>query len=68
MGKDRCVKSLQQVEAEQVLLNHDKMQHWVDLMLGMTRKQLDEHERECATQAKLAEGKEGGYNFEIHTQ
>jgi hypothetical protein len=30
----------------------------------MTKKQLDEYERECATQAKLAEGKERGYNFD----
>ncbi len=44
-GVDRRVKSIQQAEAEQVLLNHDKTQHWVDLTLGMTRKQQEEYER-----------------------
>jgi hypothetical protein len=33
-------------------------------MLGITKKQLDEYERERATQAKLAEGKEQGYIFD----
>jgi hypothetical protein len=48
VGEDGCVKSIQQAEAEQVLLNHDKTQHWMDLTLGMTKKQQDEYERECA--------------------
>jgi hypothetical protein len=33
-------------------------------MLGMTKKLLNEHERERPSQAKLAEGKEGGYTFD----
>jgi hypothetical protein len=55
VGEDGHVKSIQQAEAEQVLLNHDKTQHWVDLMLGMTKKQQKEYERERIAQAKQAE-------------
>ncbi len=64
VGEDGHVKSIQQAEAEQVLLNHDKTQHWVDLTLGMTKKQQDEYERECAAQAKQAESADRGYNFD----
>ncbi len=63
MEEDGRVKSIQQAEAEQVLLNHDKTQHWVDLMLGMTKKQQDKYELECAAQAKQAESTDRGYNF-----
>ncbi len=63
MGEDGCFKSIQQAEAEQVLLNHDKTQHWVDLTLGMTKKQQEEYECERAAQAKQAENTDQGYNF-----
>jgi hypothetical protein len=62
VGEDGHVKSIQQAEAEQVFLNHDKTQHWVDLTLGMTKKQQEEYERECAAQAKQAENTDRGYN------
>jgi hypothetical protein len=45
VGEDGCVKSIRQVEAEQVLLNHDKTHYWVDLTLGTTKKQQEEYER-----------------------
>jgi hypothetical protein len=64
VGKDGRVKSIQKAEAEQALLNHDKTQHWVDLMLGMTKKQQDEYEHECTTQAKQAESADQGYDFD----
>ncbi len=63
VGEDGRVKSNQEAEAEQVLLDHDKTQHWVDLTLGMTKKQQDEYERERAAQAKQAESADQGYNF-----
>ncbi len=56
VGKDGQVKSHQQAKAEQVLINHNKMHHWVNLELGMTKKQLDEYECKRAAQAKLEEG------------
>jgi hypothetical protein len=65
VGEDGCVKSIQQAEADQVLLNHDKTQHWVDLMLlGMTKKQQEEYERELSAQAKQAESAYQRYNFD----
>jgi hypothetical protein len=51
------------VEAEQVPLNHEKTQRWVDLTLGMTKKQQDEYDCECTTQAKQAESADQGYIF-----
>ncbi len=64
VGEDGHVNSTRQAEAEQVLLNHDKTQHWVDLTLGMTKKQQEEYERELAAQAKQAESADQGYNFD----
>ncbi len=63
VGEDGCVKSIRQGEAEQILLNHDKTRHWVDLTLSMTKKQQEEYERERAAQAKQAENADQGYNF-----
>jgi hypothetical protein len=40
VGKDGRVKSLHQAEAELILSKHDKTQSWVNLELGMTKKQL----------------------------
>ncbi len=36
----------------------------MDLKLGMTKKQLDDHECKHIAQAKLAEGLEQAYNFD----
>ncbi len=58
------VKSQHQAEAEQVLLNHDRTQLWVDLKLGITKKQLDDHKREGISQAKSFKGLEQAYNFD----
>ncbi len=63
VGKDGWVKSLRQAEAELILSNHDKTQSWVNLELGMTKKQLDNYERERIAQAKMADGQTGDYNF-----
>ncbi len=66
--KDGRVKSLCQAEAELILSNHDKTQSWVNLELGMTKKQLDDYERERIAQAKMADGQTGDYNFnEAHS-
>jgi hypothetical protein len=64
VGKDGRVKSLHQAEAELILSNHDKTQSWVNLELGMTKKQLDDYECEWITQAKMADGQTGDYNFD----
>jgi hypothetical protein len=64
VGKDGWVKSLHQAEAELILSNHDKTQSWVNLELGMTKKQLDDYERKRITHAKTAEGQTGVYNFD----
>ncbi len=58
VGSDIQGKSQCQVEVEQVFLKHNRTQFWVDLKLGMTKKQLDNHKRKCIAQAKLAEGLE----------
>jgi hypothetical protein len=68
VGKDGWVKSLRQAEAELILSNHDKTQSWVNLELGMTKKQLDNYERKRIAQAKMADGQTGDYNFnEAHS-
>ena len=64
VGEDGRVKSLRQAEAEQILSNHDKTQSWVNLELGMTKKQLEEYERAQVAQAKTGSGHKGEYNFE----
>jgi hypothetical protein len=64
VGENKQVKSLRQAEAEQVLFNHDKTHQWVDLTLGMTKKQQEEYECQCIAQAKQAEGTDQGYDCE----
>ena len=64
VGKDGQVKSLWPAEVEQVLSNHDKTQQWVDLMLGMMKKQQEEYECQRIAQAKQTEGADQGYDFE----
>jgi hypothetical protein len=48
---DRQIKTRSQAAAEQVLQRHNQTQLWVDLTLGMTKHQNEEHERQQATQA-----------------
>ncbi len=64
VGKDGRLKSLRQAEAELILSNHDKTQSWVNLELGMTKKQLDDYERKRITHAKMADGQTGDYSFD----
>ena len=64
VGNDGRVKSLRQAEAEQILSDHDKTQPWVNLELGMTKKQLEEYERVRIAQAKTVGGRKGEYNFD----
>jgi hypothetical protein len=45
MGVDGRIRTKGQAAAEQVLQNHDNTQHWVDITLGMTQRQKEEHER-----------------------
>jgi hypothetical protein len=52
-GKDRKVKSAKQAMAEQVLVDFDQKQKWVDNTLGMTYQQEEEQEQEQAVQAKV---------------
>jgi hypothetical protein len=63
MGVDGCIRTKGQVAAEQVLQNHDNTQHWVNITLGMTQRQKEEHERQQAAQAKAA-GINRNYNFD----
>ena len=64
VGDDGRVKSLCQAEAEKILSNHDRTQSWVNLELGMTKKQLEEHKRAQIAQAKMGGGHKGEYNFD----
>jgi hypothetical protein len=63
MGEDGRIQTKGQAAAEQVLHNHDSTQHWVDITLGMTQRQKEEHERQQAAQAKAA-GVNCAYNFD----
>jgi hypothetical protein len=65
---DGRIKTRSQAAAEQVLQMHDKLHSsWVDLTLGMTKLQKEEHARQQAIQA-LVQAKTKGlncnYNFE----
>jgi hypothetical protein len=51
--KDRWIKTRSQAAAEQVSQRHDQTQLWVDLTLGMTKRQKEEHEWQQATQATV---------------
>jgi hypothetical protein len=64
---DGQIKTRSQAAAEQVLQRHDQTQLWVDLTLGMTKHQKEEHEQQQATQATAkakADGLDCSYNFE----
>ena len=54
MGVDGHIQTKGQAVAEQVLQNHNNTQHWVDITLGMTQRQKEEHECQQAAQAKTA--------------
>jgi hypothetical protein len=59
---DGQIKARSQVAAEQVLQRHDQTQLWVDLTLGMTKHQKEEHEWQQAIQA-MARAKANGLNL-----
>jgi hypothetical protein len=63
MGVDGRIRTKGQAAAEQVLQNHDNTQHWVDITLGMTQRQKEEHKCQQAAQAKTA-GIDQNYNFD----
>jgi hypothetical protein len=63
---DGQIKTRSQAAAEEVLQRHDQTQFLVDLTLGMTKHQKEEHERQQATQAMAkakADGLNRSYNF-----
>jgi hypothetical protein len=55
LGKVRRVMSQSQAAVEQVLHDHDHKQQWVDITLGMTKKQIDNRGKELAAIAKRDE-------------
>ncbi len=64
VGKDGRVKLLRQAVAEKKLEDHNSKQTWVDITLGMTKKQLEEYRNEQIALAKVSEGVNRGYNFD----
>jgi hypothetical protein len=52
LGKDERVMSQSQAAAEQVLHNHNRKQQQVDITLGMTKKQMDDSDKDIAAIAK----------------
>jgi hypothetical protein len=61
-GKDGKVKSARQAMVEQVLVDFDQKQKWVDNTLGMTYQQKEEHKQGQVVQAKV--NKQLWYNFD----
>jgi hypothetical protein len=66
--RDGRIKTKSQAEAEQVLQLHDKLHSgWVDITLGMTKAQREEHARQQANQASAqakTNGLDRNYNFD----
>jgi hypothetical protein len=63
LGPDRCIRSHQQAAAEQVLQDHNRTQHRVDLTLGMTQAQRKAHEQALVAQGRAASSLDWTYNF-----
>jgi hypothetical protein len=63
LGKDRRAVSQSQAAAEQVLHDHDCKQQWVDITLGMTKKQMDDRNKEIAAITKKDKEQNQDYNF-----
>ena len=66
--KDGQIKTRSQAEAEQVLQLHDKLHSgWVDITLGMTKAQREDHAQQQANQASAQakiNGLDRNYNFD----
>ncbi len=56
--------SQSQAAAEQVLYDHNCKQQWVDITLGMTKKQIDNCNMELAAIPKRDKEHNQDYNFE----
>jgi hypothetical protein len=56
--------SQRQAAVEQVLHGHNHKQQWVDITLGMTKKQMDNRDKEIAAIAKRDKERDQDYNFE----
>jgi hypothetical protein len=64
VGRDGRVMSQSQATTERMLKDHAKTITWADITLGMTRKQIKEHEKELAVTARRETEMENDYNFE----
>jgi hypothetical protein len=56
--------SQSQAATERMLEDHAKTLTWADITLGMTRKQIEEHEKKLAATARRETEMENNYNFE----
>ena len=56
--------SQSQATTERMLEDHAKTLTWADITLGMTRKQIEEHEKKLAATARRETEMENNYNFE----
>jgi hypothetical protein len=56
--------SQRQAATERMLEDHAKTMTWADITLGMTRKQIKEHEKKLAATARRETEMENNYNFE----
>jgi hypothetical protein len=63
LGKNRRVMSQSQAAAERVLDEHNRKQQWVDITLGMRKKQMDDRDKELAAIARRDKELDQEYNF-----
>ncbi len=64
LGKNGRVMSQSQAVAERVLDDHDQKQQCVDITLEMTKKQMDDQDKELAAITKRDNELDQEYNFE----
>jgi hypothetical protein len=64
VGRDRKIMSQNQAIMERMLKDQGKNMTWADITLGMTTKQLKEHDKELVAAARPEEELEHDYNFE----
>ncbi len=64
VGRDRRNMSQSQAAMERMLEDQGKNMTWADITLGMTKKQLQEHDKELSTTARQEKELEHDYNFE----
>jgi hypothetical protein len=64
LGQDGRIMSQSQASMERMLEDQGKNMMWADITLGMTKKQLEEHNKELAATARQEKELEHDYNFE----